>query len=148
MSKAIVPKRPLVIVATTPDDSHAWNLIGIELHLAERGFEVLNLGPCTPEELLAETIRDQRPDLVVLSSINGHGALSLPAVLETLEHYQVKRTAPIVIGGLLTTDPKDTQAAATALTEVGAAGVFTGPQAWKDFDDFLRGQRTKQNTAA
>lgn len=137
MSKAIVPKQPLIIVATTPDDSHAWNLIGIELRLSERGFEVLNLGPCTPEDLLAETIRDRRPDFVVLSSINGHGALSLPLVLETLEHYQVKHTAPIVIGGLLTTDPADAQAAAARLADAGATATFSGPNAWNEFDDFL-----------
>jgi methylaspartate mutase sigma subunit len=140
MSKAIVPRRPLAVVATTPDDSHAWNLIGIELRLSERGFEVENLGACTPEVLLAETIRDRRPDLVVLSSINGHGALSLHAVLDTLEQYQVKRLAPIVAGGLLTTDPQEADPAAGLLTEAGLDAVFTGPDAWTRFDAYLAGR--------
>lgn len=128
---------PTAIVATTPDDSHSWNLVGVELRLAERGFVVDNLGPCTPEDLVAERIRDRRPDLVVFSSVNGHGALSLLPVLETLELYQVKRAAPIVAGGLLTTDPATLSQARSRLVEAGVAAVFSGSDAWTSFDAFL-----------
>lgn len=129
--------RPTAIVSTTPDDSHSWNLVGVELRLAERGFAVENLGPCTPEELVAERIRDRRPDLVVFSSVNGHGALSLLPVLETLERYQVKRSAPIVAGGLLTTDPAALAEAQLGLIAAGISAIFAGPDAWTRFDAFL-----------
>jgi methylaspartate mutase sigma subunit len=128
---------PLAIVATTPDDSHGWNLIGVTMRLEERGFAVENLGPCTPSDLLAQRIRDKRPSLVVLSSVNGHGALSLPSVLETLEQYQVRRLAPIVVGGLLTTNPALLPDAAIQLRQAGIAAVFAGDDAWTEFDRFL-----------
>lgn len=133
--------RPLAIVATTPDDSHGWNLTDLALQLDARGFVVENLGPCTPDDLLAETIRDRRPALVALSSLNGHGALSIPRLLATLERYQVKRLAPIVAGGLLTTDPAAAAGAAEALREAGLAAVFSGPAAWAAFDRFLARRR-------
>jgi methylaspartate mutase sigma subunit len=125
---------PLAVVATTPDDSHSWNLVGVEFQLVERGFAVDNLGPCTPEALLAERIRHLRPDLVVLSSVNGHGGLSLLSVLETLDRYQLKRLAPIVAGGLLTTDPLALPDVAAALKYAGISAVFAGPNAWAAFD--------------
>ena len=127
----------LAVVATTPDDSHVWNLVGVQLELEERGFEVLNLGACTPADLVAEVVRDRRPVLLVISSINGHGAISLGEVVHTLEEYQVKRSTTIVAGGLLTTDPATAGAAERELLDLGLAGVFTGADAWPRFDSFL-----------
>jgi methylmalonyl-CoA mutase cobalamin-binding subunit len=131
------PASKLAIVATTPDDSHIWNLVGVQLKLEERGFEVRNLGACTPPELIAETVRDLRPDLLVISSINGHGAISMTALMTVLEQYQVKRATTIVAGGLLTTDPALSAKAEAQLTETGCAGVFVGEDAWERFDRFL-----------
>ncbi|MGA8907223.1 MAG: cobalamin-dependent protein [Acidobacteriaceae bacterium] len=128
----------LAVVATTPDDSHLWNLVGVQLKLEERGFEVRNLGACTPTELLAETVRGLRPDLLAISTINGHGAISMAGVMQALEQYQVKRVAPIVVGGLLTTDPATLGHAEAELLQLGCAGVFTGDRAWERFDQFLR----------
>lgn len=130
---------PLALVATTPDDSHIWNLVGVQLKLEERGFIVENLGACTPTELLAQTVRDRRPMLVVISTINGHGALSMGAVMRTLESYQARRLATIVVGGLLTTDPALATAAEADLLALGCAGVFTGNDAWDRFDSFVEG---------
>lgn len=129
--------RRLAVVATTPDDSHMWNLVGVQLELEERGFQVINLGACTPGDLLAETIREHRPALIVVSSINGHGAISMATVLRTLEEYQLKRVAPILIGGILTTDPATAAIAEGQLLDMGCSGVFTGDTAWQEFDSFI-----------
>ncbi len=137
MSPCAVTPAPLAVVATTPDDSHVWNLLGVQLKLEERGYGVLNLGACTPAELLAETIRDRRPALVVISTVNGHGALSVPKVLDVLFQYQIQHLAPIAVGGLLTTEPDKAQGAARAIEDDSAAQVFIGEDAWHRFDRFL-----------
>ena len=130
-------RQPLALVATTSDDSHSWNLVIVALRLEARGFEVENLGANTPEMLLAERIRDRRPDLVTLSTINGHGYRSIPGVLEALKRYQVKQAAPLVLGGLLTTGPEEEFAMAELLSAEGVSAVFSGPEAWSRFDAFL-----------
>jgi methylaspartate mutase sigma subunit len=71
--KPAKPKR--AVLATVPSDSHMWNLVFLELLLKERGIEVTNLGACTPIELVVDTCLAERPDLLVISSVNGHGHL-------------------------------------------------------------------------
>jgi methylaspartate mutase sigma subunit len=129
----------LAILASTLDDSHQWNLHGVEIELKERNIDVINLGPLTPCKMIAETVRDRRPDLLVVSTVNGHGVHSMMEVLRTLEEYQLKRSTRIVIGGLLTTDPEETKTAISTLISAGCSGVFTGPEAWSSFDEFLQG---------
>jgi methylaspartate mutase sigma subunit len=97
-------RRPLrTVVSSTKSDSHAWNLIYIELVLRELGHHVTNLGACVPEALLVRECRSLRPDLVVISTVNGHGtrdgSVLAPAVREDPELAGV----PLVIGGQLTT---------------------------------------------
>ena len=69
-----MPPRLDVVLTTTRSDSHTWNLIYIERWLCEHGCDVLNLGNCVEPDVVAETCRDRRPDLLVVSSINGLGA--------------------------------------------------------------------------
>jgi len=76
--------------------------------------------------------------LLVISTINGHGAISIGNILRVLEEYQVKRVTTIVAGGLLTTDPATAVAAEAKLLELGCAGVFVGDSAWERFDEFLK----------
>jgi methylaspartate mutase sigma subunit len=127
--------KPTAIVATTPDDSHMWNLVGVQLKLEERGFIVKNLGSCTPPTEIAELVRDLKPDLLVISTINGHGVFSISAILETLQEYQMIRTAKIIVGGLLTTDPELAAKAEAELIAQGVGSVLTGENAWDRFDD-------------
>jgi methylmalonyl-CoA mutase cobalamin-binding subunit len=129
--------RPLAIVATTADDSHIWNLVGVELKLRDRGYQVKNLGACTPATEIAEAVRSHRPVLLAISTINGHGALSIAPILETLQDYQLKRAVKIVIGGLLTIDPAVAPSVAQRLLDQGADAVLTGDDAWQRFDSMF-----------
>jgi methylaspartate mutase sigma subunit len=138
-------KKRLAVVATTPDDSHMWNLVGVQLKLEERGFAVINLGPCTPLEEIAEMLRTHRPELLVISSINGHGEFSVGRILETLERYQLNRAAKIVVGGLLTTSAGLAAKTEQRLLDQGIHAVLVGPDAWQRFDHlFLDRGRTRK----
>tara|TARA_R110000868_G_scaffold6550_8_gene37121 strand:- start:30263 stop:30742 length:480 start_codon:yes stop_codon:yes gene_type:complete len=129
--------QPLAIVASTVDDSHIWNLTGVELELRDRGFEVRNMGCCTPPERVAESVRDHRPELTVISSVNGHGALSGLALAETLMHYQAFSASTIVIGGKLTIDNFVPPQVVLALKRAGYSAVLSGPDAWRNLDRLL-----------
>ncbi|MGW5641158.1 methylaspartate mutase, partial [Streptomyces sp. NPDC003832] len=63
-----------VVVTGTSSDAHTWNLIYLELLLTEWGHRVTNLGACVPEQLVVTEVLTHSPDLVVVSSVNGHGA--------------------------------------------------------------------------
>src|SRR5689334_16258049 len=90
---------PGVVVSGTASDSHTWNLVYLQLLLEELGRRVHNLGPCVPDDLLVERCTRLRPALVVLSSVNGHGATDGLRVIGRLR-ARLPGT-PIVIGGKL-----------------------------------------------
>ena len=95
--------RPRTVLATLPSDAHTWNLVFLELFLQEHGHDVVNLGPCTPTDLVLRTVTDCHPDLVVVSSVNGHGARDA-VILGARLRANAVRPAHVVIGGKLGVD--------------------------------------------
>jgi methylaspartate mutase sigma subunit len=90
-----------VIVTGLASDAHTWNLIFLQLFLEELGYDVVNLGPCVPDALLVEECRARRPDLVVISSVNGHGHQEGLRVIGELRACGRLAGIPVVIGGKL-----------------------------------------------
>jgi methylaspartate mutase sigma subunit len=122
-----------VVVAGTPSDSHTWNLLYLQLLLAELGHRVTNLGPCVPARLMVDTCRRVRPDLVVLSSVNGHGCHDGRAVVRAIRARAELAATPVVIGGKLSTTEALDGRAQRALLDAGFDAVFADD----DLDSFF-----------
>lgn len=90
-----------VLVTTTVSDAHTWNLVLLRLHIEELGHTVTGLGPCTPVPLVLATGIATRPDLIVVSSVNGHGARDGVRLAEALRAVRELASTPAVIGGKL-----------------------------------------------
>jgi methylaspartate mutase sigma subunit len=127
------PPGARVLVSGTASDAHTWNLVFLELLLAECGCTVRNLGPCVPVEYLVAQCRAERPDLLVLSSVNGHGLLDGSAAIRAVRAAEDLQGLPAVIGGKLTTTGELPDAARRSLCEAGFQQVFTGPDAADEF---------------
>jgi methylaspartate mutase sigma subunit len=82
-------------------DSHTWNLVFLQLVLTELGCRVTNLGACAPDDLIVKECRRRRPDLVVVSSVNGHGYRDGMRVIALLREQPELVSTPVVIGGKL-----------------------------------------------
>lgn len=111
------------VVSSTSSDSHTWNLIFLQLLLEETGYQVTNLGSCVPDQLLVDECRLDRPDLLVLSSVNGHGFHDGLRVVGQLRKEPDLEGLPIVIGGKLGIDGAD-QGAARQLLAAGFDAVY------------------------
>lgn len=112
-----------VVVSSLASDSHTWNLIFLQLLLEELGHQVTNLGACVPEALLADECERLAPDLIVLSSVNGHGFQDGARAIAALHERPALAATPVVIGGKLGTagpDPRHTR----LLLEAGFDAVF------------------------
>ncbi|MFE9122836.1 cobalamin B12-binding domain-containing protein [Streptomyces sp. NPDC007172] len=134
---AAAPEGLDIVVSTMASDAHTWNLVFLQLLLEEHGHRVTNLGACVPDESIVEQCRRTRPDLIVLSSVNGHGALDGRRVIAQLRATPELSTTPTVIGGKLgITDEADAQAGRT-LREAGFDEVFTGIGAIERFTAYL-----------
>jgi methylaspartate mutase sigma subunit len=90
-----------VVLGTVASDSHTWNLVFLKLVLEELGHRVVNVGNCVPEELLVAECLRVRPDLVVLSTVNGHGFYDGARLIRRIRACPELVTTPVVIGGKL-----------------------------------------------
>ncbi|MFE7135737.1 cobalamin B12-binding domain-containing protein [Streptomyces sp. NPDC057638] len=135
MSAAVGERRSVrgggtVIVTTVASDSHTWNLVFLQLLLEEMGYEVINLGPCVPEELVLTECLRHEPALVVVSSVNGHGHSDGLGLARTLRDHPGLARTPLVIGGKLGVSdaPAVRARQAAALLDAGFDAVFDDGQ--------------------
>ena len=98
---ALTPLRGRVLLSTVSSDAHMWNLIFLQLLMEEYGYEVRNLGICTPDEVIIEECRRYRPDLLVISTVNGHGHLDGKRLIAKLRQDPDLQDLRVVIGGKL-----------------------------------------------
>lgn len=129
------------VVATVSSDSHSWNLVVLQLLLEENGYTVRNLGLCTPPTELVRVCLELVPDVVVLSSVNGHGLLELPQLARTMRLHRRLDGTRVVAGGKLTTSGGLSTAEIESLRSAGVDRVFLENNALANFTRFLRGTR-------
>lgn len=122
----------VVVVTSSTSDSHTWNLLFLQLLLQELGHAVVNLGACVPAELLIEECRRHRPDLVVVSSVNGHGHRDGMTTIGAFRSDPELAGTTIIIGGKLRTSDAPDVRYANELMGAGFNAVFTDA----DLDSF------------
>ncbi|MFJ8096986.1 cobalamin-dependent protein [Streptomyces griseofuscus] len=123
------------LVSTVESDSHIWNLVYLQKLLEEHGGLVRNLGSCTPVPVVLRGIEEHRPDLLVVSSINGHGHHGARVLMTELRSRGIE--LPCVVGGKLTTSESDNDRVRRDLIDQGWTDVFTGEEAVPRFRDLL-----------
>jgi methylaspartate mutase sigma subunit len=125
-----------VVVTSLASDAHTWNLVYLQLVLEELGHRVVNLGACVPDSLLVGECVRLRPDLVLVSSVNGHGFHDGLRVIAALRE---RLDTPAVIGGKLGTDGADgARERAAQLVAAGYDAVFEGGTGMAAFRAFLQ----------
>lgn len=90
-----------VVVSSVASDAHTWNLVYLQLALEELGHRVHNLGACVPDQLLVSECLRIRPDLVLVSSVNGHGFQDGLRLIGRVRAHPELAATPVVIGGKL-----------------------------------------------
>jgi methylaspartate mutase sigma subunit len=124
-----------VIVTGLSSDAHTWNLVYLELLLEELGCRVTNLGACVPDATIVRECVSRRPDLVVISSLNGHGCQDGVRLMDAFRAQPALVTTPVVIGGKLDVTGGSN---AVRLLEAGFDAVFEDSGGLSPFRTFLR----------
>ncbi|WP_406503724.1 cobalamin B12-binding domain-containing protein [Streptomyces sp. NBC_00212] len=127
-----------VLVSSISSDSHTWNLVYLQLLLEEIGHEVRNIGACTPDELIVEECRRFLPHLVVISSVNGHGALDGHRLITRIRAEPGLESLPVVIGGKLGTEGGAAGTYGPGLLAAGFTAVFEDGCSIEDFREYAR----------
>ncbi|HEY5785034.1 MAG TPA: cobalamin-dependent protein [Microlunatus sp.] len=116
--------QPTVVLTGVSSDSHTWNLVFLQLLIEEHGHRVINLGPCVPPDLLVAECRMIDPDLVVVSTVNGHGGIDGLAAITALRAEPCLIHTPVVIGGKLGVDGASAPTDRARLRNAGYSAVF------------------------
>ncbi|MFJ2198618.1 cobalamin B12-binding domain-containing protein [Streptomyces violaceusniger] len=125
VNAAVAPRGRTVLLSSVSSDSHTWNLVFLQLLLEEMGHRVINLGACVPDELLVRECSAVRPDLVVISTVNGHGQVDGARLIGKLRSEPRTRDTPVVIGGKLgITGGAEADGMARRLVSAGFSAVF------------------------
>lgn len=112
-----------IIISALSSDAHTWNLVFLQLLLEELGHNVRNLGPCVPDSVVVRACRQQRVDLLLMTSINGHGVQDGKSLIRAVRQCPELASMPVAIGGLLDTEGTGHRA---ELLKAGFDAVFEG----------------------
>lgn len=140
-SAAAEPVRPgrtlTVVVSSVASDSHTWNLVYLQLAIEELGHRVVNLGACVPDELLIENCLEANPDLVVISSVNGHGFIDGSRLIGRIRAVPELAATQVVIGGMLGIAGPDGHRSQDLLLAAGYDAVFDNGARMPAFRTYL-----------
>ncbi|MEU9453937.1 cobalamin-dependent protein [Streptomyces sp. NPDC048277] len=139
MSNNLVRKGRKFVVSSVSSDAHMWNLVFLQLLLEEHGGEVRNLGACVPDELIMEECRAERPDVLVISTVNGHGHLDGLRLIRKIRQDPGLADLRVVIGGKLGVRGAENIAFVKELVTGGFDAVFESEGGLQDFQEFLSG---------
>ncbi len=126
-----------IVLSSLSSDSHTWNLVYLQLWLEELGHRVHNLGACVPDDLLLDECLRTRPDLVVISSVNGHGFIDGTRLIARVRAVPELAGTPMTIGGMLGIDGPDGQRRKALLLASGYTAVFDSGERMPAFRSFL-----------
>jgi len=113
---------PRLLVAKPGLDGHSSGAEQIAIAARDAGMEVVYGGIRLTPRQIAESARDEDPDVIGLSILSGSHLTLVPEVMVELRELGV--TAPVVVGGII---PDDDRA---AMVDGGVAAVYTP----KDYD--------------
>ncbi len=111
-----------------------WNLVFLQLLLEENGGQVVNLGACTPDELVMSECLRIRPDALVISTVNGHGHIEGLRLIRKIRGHSGLALMKVVIGGKLGVHGSRHAGSRAELVANGFDAVF---EADADLDRFL-----------
>jgi len=105
----------------------------MQLLMEEHNTNVHNLGVCVPVQTTVLEIIDKQPELVVISSVNGHGYTQGLELIKEIKRSVKGKLPTIVIGGKLSIKQSDNQHITKDLLACGFDGVFVNHNSIPEF---------------
>ncbi|MFI7437890.1 cobalamin-dependent protein [Micromonospora haikouensis] len=129
--------RHLVILGVAGSDAHAVANHLIAMHLREHGFDVVNLGVCTPLTEFADAV-DAHPEAeaVIIGSLNGHAYADLRDLPALRAAGRLAR--PVILGGNLSVGSHKADDVHDRLRALGVDHILENPYELPLVLDLLR----------
>lgn len=115
-----------VVLGVAASDAHAVANHLIAYSLRAEGFDVVNLGTCTPVAEFAEAVRDNPEALaVVIGSLNGHVHEDLRDLREAKDSGDI--SCPVIVGGNLSVGSQKNLSDLDRLHALGVDHILSQP---------------------
>lgn len=95
-----IASRKTILLATPASDCHVVANKLLEFVCRQLGYDVYNLGVCTPTEEIVATAKEHCPTAILISSQNGHAFTDLAPLQEALREAGLAHL-PVYAGGNL-----------------------------------------------
>jgi corrinoid protein of di/trimethylamine methyltransferase len=91
--------RGKVVLGTVAGDLHDIGKTIVATLFASHGFEVIDLGVDVPIEKFIQTVQEERPEILGMSSLLTVTAQTLGRVIQALEEAGLRETVKVIVGG-------------------------------------------------
>lgn len=112
-----------VVIGTAKNDMHDIGKKIVTFFLEAEGFEVIDLGVDVSPEKFVESVRDEKPDILAISTLI---TLTMPEVsntLKALEKANIRNQVKVIVGGAPITQEFVNDIGADALAKNAIDGV-------------------------
>jgi len=103
-SKSKIKSAGKVVIATVQGDIHSIGKDIVATMMEAHGFEVANLGEDVPIEVILKNVRDQKPDVLGLSSLITSSMPVQRKIIDGLKAAGLRDKVKVIIGGAPTTE--------------------------------------------
>jgi len=103
-SKSKIKTAGKVVIATVQGDIHSIGKDIVATMMEAHGFEVANLGEDVPIDVIIKNVRDQKPDVLGLSSLITSSMSIQRKIIEELKAAGLRDKVKVIIGGAPTTE--------------------------------------------
>lgn len=119
---AVQPSRT-VILAVAASDAHVVANTLISLDLRRQGFDVVNLGPCTPiADVCDAVVAHPEAEAVLIGSLNGHAYEDLRDLPRAQDEGRIE--VPVVLGGNLSVGARKRPSDIRRLYKLGITAIL------------------------
>ena len=103
-SKSKIKSAGKVVISTVQGDIHSIGKDIVATMMEAHGFEVANLGEDVPVDVILKNVRDQKPDVLGLSSLITSSMAIQRKIIEELKAAGLRDKVKVIIGGAPTTE--------------------------------------------
>lgn len=112
-----------VVIGTVRGDLHDIGKNLVAMMLESAGFEVVDLGADVPKEKFIEAIRNEKPDILAMSTLLTSTMMEMKDVIEELKRQNLRENVKIIVGGAPITEDFAKEIGADGYGENAIEGV-------------------------
>lgn len=88
-----------IVIGTVKGDLHDLGKKIVEMILAQKGYQVIDIGADVPKEKFLAVIKKERPDIVGMSALLTTTMIYMNEVIEAIEKEKLRKHLKIIVGG-------------------------------------------------